>query len=288
MGYLHINNLYKDQRILLFKQCYALEKIHGTSAHISWNYNAITFSSGGAEHKQFIKLFDERKLSLKLFEMFPDKNITIYGEAYGGKEQGMSKTYGKELKFIVFDIKIDEMWLDVPNAHEISKKLELEFVDYSLIETTIEAIDAERDKPSTQSKRNGISEDKIREGIVLRPLIEVKINNGERIIAKHKNDIYRETKSIRTLTQEQLAILGGAEEIANEWVTPMRLSHVIDKIGAKDITDTGKVIAAMIEDVIRESKNEIIETAEARKAIGKKSAQLYKEKIMQIKKRYTI
>ena len=29
MGYIHIGNLYKDQEILLFKECYALEKIHG-------------------------------------------------------------------------------------------------------------------------------------------------------------------------------------------------------------------------------------------------------------------
>jgi intein/homing endonuclease len=29
MSYLHINNLYKDREILLFKECYAMEKIHG-------------------------------------------------------------------------------------------------------------------------------------------------------------------------------------------------------------------------------------------------------------------
>jgi hypothetical protein len=34
MGYAHINNLYKDQEILIFKHVWALEKIHGTSAHI--------------------------------------------------------------------------------------------------------------------------------------------------------------------------------------------------------------------------------------------------------------
>lgn len=28
MGYLHIDNLYKAQEILLFRTCYALEKIH--------------------------------------------------------------------------------------------------------------------------------------------------------------------------------------------------------------------------------------------------------------------
>jgi len=36
MAYLDIDNLYKEQRILMFKECYAMEKIHGTSAHLSY------------------------------------------------------------------------------------------------------------------------------------------------------------------------------------------------------------------------------------------------------------
>ena len=35
MAYLHIDNLYKNQEILMFKECYALEKIHGTSGTIT-------------------------------------------------------------------------------------------------------------------------------------------------------------------------------------------------------------------------------------------------------------
>ena len=29
MSYMEIPNLYKDKTILMFKQCYAMEKIHG-------------------------------------------------------------------------------------------------------------------------------------------------------------------------------------------------------------------------------------------------------------------
>ena len=35
MGYRHIDNLYKNQDILLFRECFALEKIHGTSANVA-------------------------------------------------------------------------------------------------------------------------------------------------------------------------------------------------------------------------------------------------------------
>jgi hypothetical protein len=66
MGYLHIENLYKNQDILFFKRCYALEKIHGTSAHISLNSGNLNFSSGGEKHDNFVKLFDADALKEKL------------------------------------------------------------------------------------------------------------------------------------------------------------------------------------------------------------------------------
>ena len=58
MSYLHIDNLYKAQEILLFKECYAMEKIHGTSAHISFNSGNVKFFSGGCKHGEFIKLLN--------------------------------------------------------------------------------------------------------------------------------------------------------------------------------------------------------------------------------------
>lgn len=66
MGYMHIQNLYKDQTILLFKECYALEKIHGTSAHIKFSMAptspALTFFSGGEKHERFKALFNDADL----------------------------------------------------------------------------------------------------------------------------------------------------------------------------------------------------------------------------------
>ena len=96
MGYLHIQNLYKDQTILLFKECYALEKIHGTSAHIAFNPGdgSIRYFSGGTAHATFVGLFNETALieAFKALTLPVDKTIVVYGESYGGKEQGMSLT----------------------------------------------------------------------------------------------------------------------------------------------------------------------------------------------------
>jgi hypothetical protein len=44
-----------------------------------------------------------------------------------------------------------------------------------------------------------------------------------------------------------------------------------------DIENTGIVIKAMIEDVTREAKGEIVESKEAMRAIGSATARLYKK-----------
>lgn len=282
MAYMHIDNLYKDQTILMFKECYALEKIHGTSAHITWNVKdkRLKFFSGGENHEKFVSLFNVEFLLKTFSENFIDYDVTIYGEAYGGKQQGMSKTYGKELKFIGFEVKIGHYWLNVPNAEKVCQKMNIEFVDYVKIPTDLESINAERDKPSTQAKRNGIIEDRIREGVVLKPLNEFTLNNGARVIAKHKRNEFKETKTPREVNPEEFKILEDAKAIAEEWVTEMRLHHVLDKLpkGIK-AESTRLVIQSMIEDVYREAKGEIIESKEVIKCISSKTAIMFKNKL---------
>lgn len=279
MGYLHIDNLYKAQEILAFKECYALEKIHGTSAHIRWDGEVVSFFSGGEKHEPFVLLFDAAELA-KSFSENVEMPCVVYGEAYGGKCQGMSKTYGTALRFIAFDVKIGEWWLSVPQAQAFVDMLGLEFVAFDVIPATVEAIDAARDKPSTQALRNGIAEPRIREGVVLRPPFEATLNNGDRIISKHKRPEFSERKTIAEVDPAKRQILEDAEAIAMEWVTPMRLSHVLDKLPEKkDITLTGEVIKAMVEDVLREAEGEIVDNKPARKAIGARAAKLYKQQV---------
>jgi len=283
MGYMKISNLYKSIDILMFKECYALEKIHGTSAHVRWKDGEVEFFSGGEKHDKFVKLFDKDFLTEKFTELF-DCDVVIYGEAYGGKQQGMSATYGKELKFVVFDVKVDGNWLDVPNAEDVATKLGLEFVEYEKITTNLKEVDRCRDEDSAMAIRNGIGSGKLREGVVLRPLMELIKNNGSRLIVKHKRDEFKETKTKREVNPEKLKILQAAEAIANEWVTPMRLDHVLDALGnPDDVSETGKVIKAVIEDVFIEGKGEIVETKKAEQAIGKACAKLYKNKINKLK-----
>ena len=275
MSYTNIDNLYKNQDVLLFKKCYALEKIHGTSAHVGWN-GKVYYFSGGENYEKFRALFDEENL-IDNFQKMNNEKIVIYGEAYGGKCQGMSATYGKDLKFVAFEVKIGDSWLAVPQADSIVRSFNLDFVPYVEIKTDLSELDFWRDAPSQQSVKCGIIEERKREGIVLRPLIEVRKNNGERIISKHKNEAFQETKTKREITQESLKILTEAAEIATEWVTPMRLNHVLDKFPEANIEHTGEIIKAMIADVQKESVGEVVLSKEALKEIGKKTALCFKQ-----------
>lgn len=280
MGYLKIPNLYKDQSILMFKQVYAMEKIHGTSANIHWDSNnSLHFFSGGAKHEEFKNLFNEKEIREKFEQGFFGKKVFIYGEAYGGKMQGMKHTYGLNLKFVVFDVRIDDKWLNVPMAENIAKQFNLEFVHYNKINTDIKLIDKERDADSQQAIRNNIGEGKIREGIVLRPLEEFIKNNGERVIAKHKREEFKERQKVpKVMDNQKLEILTKAKEIAEEWVTLMRLNHVLQKnLNIKDMSNTKELILAMIDDIYIEAKGEIIESKEVASAIGTKTAQLWKK-----------
>lgn len=286
MAYMHIDNLYKDPRILMFREVYALEKIHGSSASVSWKRNEskekLVFFAGGCKQEDFRKLFPDDEWWLEKFDKFGADEITVYGEVYGGKLQGMRETYGDKMGFIVFEVKIGDSWLNVPDAWEVAAKLGLEFVPHRKIRCTINALDAERDRDSVQAARNGMGRGHPREGIVIHPLEEMFYKTGQRVIVKHKSEKFAERKTPQKVDPDKLKVLREAEAIAEEWVVPMRLRHVVDKIhipndGKLGIEQTGDVIRAMIADVQREAKGEVEISKGAITAIGRRTAKLFKE-----------
>lgn len=277
MSYMHIPNLYKDSRILLFKECYAMEKIHGTSAHITFTGDTppMRYFSGGSSNAEFRALFDEDAL-VKAWTEMGIGPITVYGEAYGGKLQGMRDTYGDKLRFIAFEVKKD-WWFGVGPAYRICKTLGIEFVPFAMISANLEEIDAERDAPSEVCK-NILGKTMPREGVVLRPIFEAVID-GARVIAKHKSEKFSETRTSRRVGEkfddESLA----AREFADEWVTENRMGNILSSRQPEflDIANTGEFIKVMLEDVERESGIEI--TGVTQKAIGRVAAKLFKKKI---------
>ena len=275
-------------------QCFFANHIlvHNSSAHLLWKDGQIIPFSGGAKHESFLAIFNGTNAptldSIKeqfVSEFGPEMRVCLYGEVYGGSMQAMSHTYGKELKVIFFEVQVGDSWLSVPKAENVIKKFGLEFVDYELVEATVEALDKERDKDSTQAIRNGCGPGHKREGIVVRPPFESTLNNGSRLIVKHKRDDFQpERKNTPKVGDpEKLKVYEEAEAAADEFVTDGRLEHVLDKVFPGDaemtIQKTGEVVKAMIEDVLREAEGEVVDSKDLRSAIGKKTVQMFKKKL---------
>ena len=315
MSYQHILQLIKDPDILLFLECWALEKLHGTSAKVTFRAGQtcvecggngktrdiqfserdpcrpcggsgkiaenLHFFSGHASNVVFQALFDIEKLKANLRALgYPD--VKIHGEAYGGKQQGMKATYGNSLRFTCFEVQIGEEWLDVERADKFVTDLGLEFVPYRKIPATMEAINAERDADSVQAVRNGCGPGHIREGVVLRPLKEFIRSDGSRIIAKHRRKEFSETAEEQDIIDPaRVKVLEDAIKIADFWVVPNRLQHVLSHLPTEKRTlqSMRDIINAMVEDVYREAKGEIVESKAVAAAIGKRTVKLFQEAV---------
>lgn len=308
MGYMHINNLPKNPKVLMFKEGYALEKVHGTSAHVTFklvetqgcekdercprhpDHTAecepgkvvhLSFFSGGASYEPFVQLFDQEALKAAFLATGIQRDVTVYGEAYGGKMQKMQHVYGPDLRFIAFDVKHGERWMGVEQADRLVTGLGLEFVPWQKVPMDLAVLDALRDAPSEVSARRGLNHS-WREGIVLRPPIEVFFGEeGERIIAKHKRPEMKETKTQRNVGDKALEF-ANAEAMAEEWVTERRLENALSKpenahvVGIEQVKD---LIAYMVADVLREGAEEVQDTKANRQAIGTKTVKLFKERL---------
>ena len=80
------------------------------------SFNIILEEKRDKTSKRFL-IKESLKIQLEDLSVTNDWSlIRIHGEGYGGKQQGMSATYGPNLKFIVFDVYIDGKFSDVPDA----------------------------------------------------------------------------------------------------------------------------------------------------------------------------
>lgn len=162
------------------------EKIDGTNIRINWN--GVIKRIGGRTDNAQIPTF----LYDKLTTMFPDgilsevlgdreQDVTLYGEGYGAKIQKGGGNYIPDgVSFILFDVKIGDWWLMRKDVEEIASRLSIDVVPI-IGEGTLakaEGIVANGYKSHVGTQQA--------EGFVLRPRVELKGRNGQRIITKMK------------------------------------------------------------------------------------------------------
>jgi len=179
---------------------YWTEKINGTNIRILWHSHPLMVSHivfKGRTDKAQIPIFLLAKLNkifiedkmLKVFKIgesddIPD--VCMYGEGYGAKIQKSGGKYiPKGVDFILFDIKIGDWWLKRNDVEEIASKLDLKVVPIIGKGTLDDAI--KLIKSGTLKSQWG---DFLAEGMVLKPMVELKARNGNRVITKIKHKDY--------------------------------------------------------------------------------------------------
>ncbi|HIJ71137.1 MAG TPA: hypothetical protein HPP87_07215 [Planctomycetes bacterium] len=167
------------------------EKVDGMNIRVNWVRGKQRSFAGRTDNAQ-IPAF----LFAKLEELFPlekmDKGITkadslcLYGEGYGAKIQKGGGNYNPDgVNFVLFDVLVDGWWLRRDDVEAIAMALGIGAVPICGHGTLLEGISIVRDVGvvSRWSRHTSF----LAEGLVIRPSVELKGRNGNRIITKIKH-----------------------------------------------------------------------------------------------------
>lgn len=169
------------------------EKVDGTNIRVIFDGENITF--GGKTDNAQIPAFLVQKLQerflgtankKKFREIFNNPNgdteVCLYGEGYGAKIQKGGGNYINDgVDFVLFDVKIGDVWLERENVEDIAKKLDVPVVPIVGEGTLTEAVELVRKGFDSQWG------DFVAEGIIARPKTEIKNRLGDRVITKIKH-----------------------------------------------------------------------------------------------------
>lgn len=182
-------NIYRNETIEFLKDINweFTEKIDGTNIRIIWDGHKVSYY-GRTDKAQIPSQLMNRLVELfggnvneEMFEQkFGDTPVMLVGEGYGAKIQKCGGDYRKDNDFILFDVCINDNYLSREDVKNIANYFNIDVVPTIMIGKLQEGIDFVKGKPNSKI---GTAKS---EGLVARPLIELKDKNGKRIIAKIK------------------------------------------------------------------------------------------------------
>lgn len=164
----------------------ATEKIDGTNTRVIWDGETVTF--GGKTERANIPAF----LVNKLLELFPaekfgafDSPVVLFGEGFGARIQKDGEGYIPDgVDFSLFDVAMETqegwLWQDHDRVVELAKSFGIRHVPVIGVGSLLWVIEQTREGFES---RIG---DRQAEGMVARPLVELRDRRGNRIITKVK------------------------------------------------------------------------------------------------------
>ena len=189
---------YRDETVkyLRFNDWQFTEKIDGTNISVEWDGHAVSFH-GRTERaqipKHLLEYLEKTFLTTEAEELFEqtygDKNVILYGEGYGAKIQN-GGNYRSDVSFILFDVLIGDNWQEREWVEKTAKMFGIDVVPVVFVGSLEEGIDYVMEHhPSTIGTA-------MMEGIVGRPMVEMRDRLGKRIIVKIKLEDFKEFAKI--------------------------------------------------------------------------------------------
>jgi hypothetical protein len=162
------------------------EKVDGTNIRVMWDGKNVTFGGKGDNSQipaSLVTVLNSTFLTpdkKQMFETGFPNGVCLYGEGFGVGIQSGGKYIINGVNFILFDVLIQNWWLQRQNIEDIASKFGISVVPIIGYGHLFDMIDQTRTGFKSQWG------DFIAEGIVARPVVELKSRNGDRIITKIK------------------------------------------------------------------------------------------------------
>lgn len=261
------------------------EKAHGANLSI-WTVDGQSFRiakrTAFLEEGETFFNYEEviEKLNTQLsnlwkavFERYEAKDMVLYGELLGGyyphpevdKVKGAVMVqkgvyYTPENLFYAFDLTINEGEIvPVEEANALFEEFGF-FYAKTLCRGSLEEVLAYPNEfETTLPKLLGYPfiEGNTCEGTIIRPVNEIRLRTGKRVLFKNKNEKWSEIKKVVRKPEgpKEPQVVTPVMELQKEiilYVTENRLENVISKIGDVSEKDLGKLMGLFCNDVIEE------------------------------------
>ena len=162
------------------------EKVDGTNIRVHWDGHKVEF--GGRTDKAqipgtLLSKLNEMFMTTEAEELFEqtwgDKDVILFGEGYGPKIQNGGE-YRSDVSFILFDVLVGDNYQEREWVEKTAQMFNIDIVPIVLTGTIQDGIDYVMKHPrSTMGTA-------MMEGVVGRPMIELRDRRGERVIVKIK------------------------------------------------------------------------------------------------------
>lgn len=154
------------------------------------------------------QIFSNIDFTLIFPDLVTDDIITLYGEGYGIKIRNGGNYIKDDVSFILFDVKVNNWWLDRNNCENIANKLNIDIVPIIGYLTIPEAISYVQKGFKSLIAEN---KDYNAEGLVLKTPNGLLFRDKERIITKIKTCDFEKYKA-KYGSDMHISQLAGEEE----------------------------------------------------------------------------